>query len=64
MPPHLWLRFGFRPEHCLDYFAAIGKSSGLDMIVHVYPAWTRAGYSTELMIELARLPWVKGVSQE
>ena len=60
MPPHLWLRFGFRPEHCLDYFTAIGKSSGLDLIVHVYPAWTRAGYSTELMIELARLPWVKG----
>ena len=24
MPPHHWLRFGFKPEHCLDYFNAIG----------------------------------------
>lgn len=59
MPPHMWLRFGMKPEHVVDYFSAIGKSSGLDLIVHVYPAWTRASYSTELMVELARLPWVK-----
>ncbi len=59
MPPHMWLRFGMRPEHVIDYFNAIGESSGLDLIVHVYPAWTRASYSTELMVELARLPHVK-----
>jgi len=59
MPPHMWLRFGMRPEHVVDYFTAIGKSSGLDLVVHIYPAWTRAGYSFEILAGLATLPWVK-----
>lgn len=59
MPPHMWLRFGMKPSHVIDYFTAIGEGSGLDLVVHVYPAWTRASYSTELMVELAKLPWVK-----
>ena len=60
MPPHQWLRFGMKqPENVVDYFAAIGRASGLDLVVHVYPAWTRASYSFETLAELARLPWVK-----
>jgi 4-hydroxy-tetrahydrodipicolinate synthase len=58
MPPHHWLRFGFRPEHCVDYFNAIGKASGLPLIVHIYPAWTRGSYSSELLAQLAKLPYV------
>ena len=59
MPPHQWLRFGMRPEHVLEHFTEIGKASGLDLVVHIYPSWTRAAYSSELLAELARLPWVK-----
>jgi 4-hydroxy-tetrahydrodipicolinate synthase len=59
MPPHHWLRFGMRPEHVVDYFAAIGEASGLDLAVHVYPSWTRASYSCETLAALARLPYVK-----
>jgi 4-hydroxy-tetrahydrodipicolinate synthase len=60
MPPHMWLRFGMRqPENVVDYFAAIGEATKLDLVVHIYPAWTRASYSTETLLELARLPWVK-----
>lgn len=59
MPPHHWLRFGFRSEHCIDYFTAIGKASGLPLVVHVYPAWTRSSFSSELLAELARLPYVQ-----
>jgi 4-hydroxy-tetrahydrodipicolinate synthase len=59
MPPHHWLRFGFKPEHCLDYFSAIGKATGLDLIVHVYPAWTKASFPSALLGELARLPYVQ-----
>src|SRR5688572_3545440 len=59
MPPHHWLRFGMRPEHVVDYFAAIGEATGLDLAVHVYPAWTRASYSCETLAGLAKLPWVK-----
>ena len=58
MPPHHWLRFGFRPSHVIDYFQAVGKASGLPLIVHVYPAWTKASFSSELLAELATMPFV------
>jgi len=58
MPPHHWLRFGYRPDHVRHYFEAIAES-GLDLIAHVYPAWTRASYSTQVMAELARMPAVQ-----
>ena len=60
MPPHHWLRFGFRPGHVIEYFSAIGEATGLPLIVHVYPAWTRASFSSALLAELAKLPYVQG----
>lgn len=59
MPPHMWLRFGMKPEHVVEHFTEIGKASQLDLVVHIYPSWTRAAYSSELLAELARLRWVK-----
>jgi len=58
MPPHHWLRFGFRPSHVLEYFEAISKV-GLDLVAHVYPAWTRASYSSATLAQLAKLPYVQ-----
>jgi len=60
MPPHQWLRFGMKqPENVVDYFSAIGRASGLDLVVHIYPAWTRASYGFDTLAGLARVPWVK-----
>lgn len=60
MPPHHWLRFGFTPGHALAYFQAIHEAApDLDLVCHVYPAWTRASYSSKLMGDLARLPYVQ-----
>lgn len=59
MPPHHWLRFGFRPSHVIEYFRAIGEACGLPLIVHVYPAWTKASFSSVLLADLARLPYVR-----
>jgi 4-hydroxy-tetrahydrodipicolinate synthase len=59
MPPHHWLRFGFRPEHVIDYFAAIGDACRLPLVVHVYPAWTKASFSSSLLADLARLEHVQ-----
>lgn len=59
MPPHTWLRFGMKPEHVVDYFSAIHDASGLDLVAHVYPAWTRASYTTDVLLALAELPGVK-----
>lgn len=58
MPPHHWLRFGFRPSHVMEYFEAIGQASGLPLVVHVYPAWTKASFSSPLLADLARLDCV------
>ncbi len=58
MPPHHWLRFGFRPSHVMEYFTAIGEASGLPLLVHVYPAWTKASFSSQLLADLARSPFV------
>jgi 4-hydroxy-tetrahydrodipicolinate synthase len=59
MPPHHWLRFGFTSGHALEYFQAIHKAApDLDLVCHVYPAWTRASYSSNLLADLARLPYV------
>jgi 4-hydroxy-tetrahydrodipicolinate synthase len=59
MPPHMWLRFGMKPEHVGDYFKAIHEASGLDLVVHVYPSWTRASYTTDVLLMLAAMPGVK-----
>ncbi len=60
MPPHHWLRFGFTSGHALQYFDAIHRAApGADLVCHVYPAWTRAAYSSALLADLARLPYVQ-----
>lgn len=58
MPPHIWLRFGMQPEHVVDYFTAIGKAVDINLIVHIYPAWTKASYSSALLGELTKIPQV------
>lgn len=61
MPPHHWLRFGCTHAHALKYFDAIHQATpDLDLVCHVYPAWTRASYSSALLADLARLPYVQG----
>jgi len=58
MPPHYWLRFGMQPQHVIDHFTAIARAVDINLIVHIYPAWTKAAYSSELLAELARIPGV------
>ena len=58
MPPHVWLRFGMRPEHVIKFFSAIGEAVNINLVVHIYPAWTKTSYSSALLAELAKLQWV------
>jgi 4-hydroxy-tetrahydrodipicolinate synthase len=60
MPCHMWLRFGVKEDAVYEYVRAIGAESGLDLIIHVYPASTRVAYSTRLMTRLASPPQVRG----
>lgn len=58
MPPHYWLRFGMQPQHVIDHFTAISKAVKINLVVHIYPAWTKATYSSELLAALAMIPGV------
>jgi 4-hydroxy-tetrahydrodipicolinate synthase len=59
MPPHHWLRFGMTHKDVIHYFTTIGKNTNLDLVVHIYPSWTKATYSSELLADLAEIEWVK-----
>lgn len=59
MPCHMWLRFGVTERAVFEYFRAVGAESGLDIVVHIYPANTRVSYSTRLLLQLATIPQVK-----
>jgi len=60
----MWLRFGVKEDAVYEHFKAIGADSGLDIVVHVYPASTKVSYSTRLMVRLAGLPQVKGLTAD
>ena len=52
MPPHHWLRFGRTSETAVGFFQDVAAGADIDIIVHQYPAWTKAGYSLAEMLEM------------
>lgn len=57
MPPHHWLRFGRSPQTAVGFFQDVAEA-GVDIVVHQYPAWTKAGYTLEEMLEFVKIPEV------
>lgn len=58
MPPHHWLRFGRKSSTAVTFCHDVADSGGIDIILHQYPAWTKASYSLEEMQDIARHPRV------
>ncbi len=58
MPPHHWLRFGRTFETAVGFFQDVAEGADLPIIVHQYPAWTKAGYSLQEMLEIVKIPQV------
>lgn len=58
MPPHEWLRFGRSSRTAVGFMADVA-AAGVDIVVHQYPAWTKAGYTLAEMLEMVQLPQVK-----
>jgi 4-hydroxy-tetrahydrodipicolinate synthase len=61
MPPHHWLRFGRTSETALGFFQDVAEGAQIDIIVHQYPAWTKASYSLKEMLELVQLARVVSI---
>ena len=58
MPPHHWLRFGRTSDTAIAFCSEVADKAGVDVILHQYPAWTKAGYSLEEMLEIVKHPRV------
>jgi 4-hydroxy-tetrahydrodipicolinate synthase len=61
MPPHHWLRFGRDSETAVGYFQDVAEGAGIDIVVHQYPAWTKAGYTLAEMLEMVKIPQVVSI---
>ena len=58
MPPHHWLRFGRSSQTAVGFFEDVA-SAGVDIVVHQYPSWTKAGYSLDEMKAMVQIPGVR-----
>lgn len=56
MPPHHWMRFGRSSRTAVAFCHQVAEEAGIDVVLHQYPAWTKACYSLEEMIEIAQHP--------
>ena len=58
MPPHHWLRFGRSSETAVGFIQDVADGAGVPIILHQYPAWTKAGYTLAEMRRIASIPLV------
>ena len=58
MPPHHWLRFGRSAETAVGFIRDVAEGAGVPIIIHQYPAWTKAGYTLQEMLEMVKIPEV------
>jgi len=60
MPPHHWLRFGRSQQTAVGFFEDVAEAD-IPIIVHQYPAWTKAGYSLAELLEIVKIPQVVSI---
>jgi 4-hydroxy-tetrahydrodipicolinate synthase len=61
MPPHHWLRFSRTSETAVGFFEDVAAGADIDIIVHQYPSWTKAGYSLKEMLAMTEIPRVVSI---
>lgn len=52
MPPHMWLRFGMHKDAPFEYVKDVAEGADIDVIIHLYPAYTKAFYPLETLIKM------------
>ena len=58
MPPHHWLRFGRSSRTAIGFLEDVAAGANIPIIIHQYPAWTKAGYTLAEMLEMVKIPQV------
>ncbi len=59
MPPHHWLRFGRSAQTAVGFMEDVAAGADVPIVVHQYPAWTKAGYTLDEMLAMVRIPQVE-----
>lgn len=58
MPPHHWIRFGRTAQTAIGFMQDVAEGADIPIVIHQYPAWTKAGYTLAEMLEMVKLPQV------
>jgi 4-hydroxy-tetrahydrodipicolinate synthase len=61
MPPHHWLRFGRSGETAVGFVRDVAEAVEIPIILHQYPAWTKACYSLAEMLQIVKVPRVVAI---
>lgn len=61
MPVHLWLRFGKKPATPINYIKDVAAAINIGIVIHLYPANTKAFYPVETLLEMCKIPNVKAI---
>ena len=54
MPPHMWLRFGMHKDAPYEYVKDVAEGADIDIIIHLYPATSKAFYPVETLIKMCK----------
>lgn len=54
MPPHMWLRFGMHKDAPYEFVKDVAEGADIDIIIHLYPAFTKAFYPVETLIKMCK----------
>jgi 4-hydroxy-tetrahydrodipicolinate synthase len=57
MPPHHWLRFGRSSQTAVGFVQDVA-SAGVPICLHQYPAWGKASYTLDEMLQIVKIPQV------
>lgn len=61
MPPHHWLRFGRSAQTAVGFVQDVADAVDIGIIIHQYPAWTKASYTLVEMLEMVKIPAVLSI---
>lgn len=61
MPPHVWLRFGMKPETPVKFVKDVAAAIDIGIVIHLYPANTKGFYPVQTLLKMCEIPNVKAI---
>jgi len=61
MPPHVWLRFGMKPETPVKFVKDVAAAIDIKIVIHLYPANTKGFYPVQTLLKMCEIPNVAAI---